>query len=54
MLLVPNLVPGVVQSSRAGHLKAFRRDQEITPLANRSSAASATAPPSAFNVLHNG
>lgn len=48
------LVGGVVQSSRAGNLKAFRRDQEIPPLANGSSAASATAPPLAFNVMHRG
>ena len=49
-----SLVGGVVQSSRAGNLKAFRRDQEITPLANGSSAASATAPPLSFNAMHRG
>lgn len=46
------LVGGVVQSSRAGHLKAFRRDQEIAPQTNGSCAASTALPPLAFHVKH--
>jgi hypothetical protein len=46
------LIGGVVQSSRAGHLKAFRRDQEIAPQTNGSCAASAALPSLAFHVKH--
>ena len=48
------LVGGVVQSSRAGHLKAFRRDQEIAPQTNGSCTASTSTalPPLAFRVKH--
>jgi len=45
-------IGGVVQSSRAGHLKAFRRDQEIVPQTNGSCAASTALPPLAFHVKH--
>jgi len=46
------LVGGVVQSSRAGNLKAFRRDQEIAPQTNGSCTASTALPPLAFHVKH--
>jgi hypothetical protein len=45
-------VGGVVQSSRAGDLKAFRRDQEIAPKTNGSCTASTALPPLAFHVKH--
>ncbi|SRR6266700_7593625 len=44
------LVGGVVQSSRAGNLKAFRRDQEITPQTNGSCTASTALRPLSFHV----
>jgi len=46
------LIGGVVQSSRAGNLKAFRRDQEIAPQTNGSCAASTALPSLAFHVKH--
>ena len=46
------LVGGVVQSSRAGNAKAFRRDQEIAPQTNGSCTASTAVPPLAFHVRH--
>jgi len=46
------LVGGVVQSSRAGNLKAFRRDQEIAPQTNGSCTASTALPPLSFHVKH--
>ena len=35
-----------------GNLKAFRGDQEITPLANRSCAAATVESPLAFRIMH--
>ena len=46
------LVGGVVQSSRAGNLKAFRRDQEVAPQTNGSCTASTALLPLSFHVKH--
>ena len=48
------LVGSVVRSSRAGNLKAFRRDQEIAPQTNGSCTASTALPPLPLHVKHRG